>query len=1066
MLSRAKVTPGSVTYYTNEVAGGLEDYYAGRGEAPGHWVGSGSASASLVGEVTAEQLARLFEGCHPDTGEMLGAPYKVPEGVDRVTGWDLTFSAPKSVSVLWAVGGGDIGMAVREAHDAAVAAGLAYLEEHAAFSRSGKGGIRHVDTDRFVAAAFVHRSSRVGDPQLHTHVLVSGRVRCDDGVWRALDSRALHRELKTAGMIYQAGLRAELTERLRVEWDPVDRHGQAEITGVPDGIRRHYSTRRADIEARAARDIANSEVTLGRSLNAAERRRAFEIAVLATRPAKDHETLSADGLHDRWRADAEAAGFPEHRWVPATVYRLTVNETLDASLIASQSLAELSRSASTWSRTHLVREVARSLPSTAATAETTCRQIETVTDLALADAGVVQLAAPGLELPTELRRRDGRSVYEAHGATRFSTRQTLAQEQSVVDVALAGRGAGRGVAHTAAVELAIDCWGLGDDQAVAVRDIATSGDVVSCLVGPAGAGKSRAVGAAAQAWAESGVPVRGLAVSATAAGVLRTETGMASDTVAKFLYESARLRDPESPYRMRPGEVVVVDEAGMLASADLARVVGLAQQAEAKVVLVGDYRQLGAVEAGGLFGLLSREQSNELSEVRRFRAEWEQKATLRLRAGDTDVIELYAQRGRVLGGERHEMVDEAFSRWRAARAAGESVVVCAPDRSTVDAFCLRARAALVASGEVEADGIAVNRHVIGVGDEILTARNDRSLVTTGGGFVRNGDRWRVIGRDEHHNLAVEDLGGRGRLVLPANYVANDVTLAYAVTVHKAQGVTVDRAVMLVDERTSAESLYVGITRGQQSNLALATRDQSDDLIQPSPPPSAADVLKGAMARRTAERSALEVLTSAFAASESLATLGPRLANVETWITQESPPDRSAELERARAQRSASERVLRPGHLTSEGRRDRKRLADLGIRVTALEVGEGLRHEWLTEHADVFEYRDQLAIAVNERRHELGMNATVTQPDYLTDRLGPVPKDEVSRDIWATKASRIEAYREEWGVTPARLDEMPIDGIQLEAYSNWQDIVAIDREFRDFVPHASTREVGLELGIEL
>lgn len=156
MLSRGKVTPATVSYYTDEVAGGLEDYYTGRGESPGR----GAAAAGLSGEVSAEALARLFAGEHPTTGEPLGAGYRVRAGADRVTGWDLTFSAPKSVSVLWAVGGGNVGIEVREAHEAAVAAGLAYLDEHAAFSRQGKAGIRHVDTDGLVAAGFAHRSSR------------------------------------------------------------------------------------------------------------------------------------------------------------------------------------------------------------------------------------------------------------------------------------------------------------------------------------------------------------------------------------------------------------------------------------------------------------------------------------------------------------------------------------------------------------------------------------------------------------------------------------------------------------------------------------------------------------------------------------------------------------------------------------------------------------------------------------------------------------------------------------------------------------------------------------------
>lgn len=233
MLSRGKVTPATVSYYTDTVARGIEDYYAGRGEAEGRWLGAGAATAGLEGPFTGDRLRLLFDARHPLSGEPLGAGYVVPGDRQRVAGWDLTFSAPKSVSVLWAVGGGAVGLEVGDAHDAAVGSALRYLEEHAAFSRTGKAGIRQVNTRGLMAAAFGHRTSRSGDPQLHTHVLVSNRVQCLDGVWRALDSKALHRQLKAARMLYQAALRAELSARLGVGWSTPDRHGQAEVLGVP-----------------------------------------------------------------------------------------------------------------------------------------------------------------------------------------------------------------------------------------------------------------------------------------------------------------------------------------------------------------------------------------------------------------------------------------------------------------------------------------------------------------------------------------------------------------------------------------------------------------------------------------------------------------------------------------------------------------------------------------------------------------------------------------------------------------------------------------------------------------
>ncbi len=176
----------------------------------------------------------------------------------------------------------------------------------------------------------------------------------------------------------------------------------------------------------------------------------------------------------------------------------------------------------------------------------------------------------------------------------------------------------------------------------------------------------------------------------------------------------------------------------MASSLDLARVVALATEAQAKVVLVGDHRQLGAVEAGGLFRLLATETEAELTGVRRFHALWEREASLRLRDGDKTVVEEYVQHGRVVGGDREVMVEEAFLRWELTRARGDSVVVCAADHATVDELASRARAARVEAGEVEAEGVVAGEQIVGVGDEIVTCRNDRRLVTSGGAGCATG----------------------------------------------------------------------------------------------------------------------------------------------------------------------------------------------------------------------------------------------------------------------------------------------------------------------------------------
>lgn len=1069
MLSRGKVTPMTVSYYTDTLASGLADYYAGRGEAPGQWVGRGSAAARLRGEVSAEALARLFDGADPRTGESLGEPYRVRDGADRVTGWDLTFSAPKSVSALWATAGGEIGMEVREAHDAAVVAGLDYLEEHAAFSRQGKAGVRQIDTEGLLAAAFVHRTSRAGDPQLHTHVLVSGRVHCADGVWRALDSRAVHRELKTAGMVYQAALRVELTNRLGVEWAAVDRHGQSDIDGVPAELRSLFSKRAAAVETRARELIAAAELELGRELTPKGRRRIYEVAVLETRTAKAHLIEPDVGLHDRWRAEAVAAGHDPARWVEGALHQRRLSVPDDPS-IAAELLDEMAVTASTWTRTDVIRQVVRRTPLGLGDAVAAHAWIETVTDEVLAHPAVVRLGAPEPAPPADLRRRDGRSVFECHGAARYTTSATLAIEQQVLDIVTSGRDANRAVLSARVVEQAIVRARLGEDQAAAVRTVTLNGDTVTCVVGAAGTGKSRTMGAAADAWTEGGIPVRGLAVSASAAGVLQTEASIASDTIAKFLYEHDRPEGPDQQWRLRPGEVVVVDEASMVASRDLARLILLADRAGGKVVLVGDYAQLGAVEAGGLYRLLAHDHNVELTGVRRFRAGWERSASLRLRARDPAILDVYEQHGRVVGGDRTRVLEEAFTRWGQARAAGESVVVCASDHHTVDALAGRCQAARIAAGHVEPGGVIAGEHIVGVGDEIVTLRNDRRLVTTGGGWVRNGDRWNIRARHADGSLTVEDLAGRGRLTLPADYVADEVTLAYAVTVHKAQGLTVDRAVLVADERTTAEALYVGMTRGRSSNTALVVTDGLD--LEHSPDPAAPrEVLAAALQRVSAEVSATEALSQMLASSESLAVLKPRLANLDAQIAREMPPDRTVELERLDHRRNHMERHARPGRLTRIGREDRRLVASLDNQQAELEAAQQYRRHWLEAHADTFAYRSQLADQVTTRTAALGVAAVADQPTHLVDLLGAIPADEEGRARWVRSAGRVEAYREEFGIAPDALRAPPLDGTQYRQWDtsvhsieliNRLDNLQVDRS----LDHSRELDLDRGLGLEL
>ena len=214
MVSLGKLTAGHEEYYEREVAGGAEDYYAMRGEAAGEWLGSGAEALGLEGAATGGQLRALLAGRDPASGEMLRSQ------AVRVTGWDVTYSPPKSVSVLHAAGDARIAAETLAAHRTAVRAAVGYLESDACWTRRGAGGATRLVGEGFVAVEYVHRVSRAGDAQLHSHVVMANATRAD-GRWTTLDGRALYAHLKTASALYHAELRAELTRRLGVEWDAV-----------------------------------------------------------------------------------------------------------------------------------------------------------------------------------------------------------------------------------------------------------------------------------------------------------------------------------------------------------------------------------------------------------------------------------------------------------------------------------------------------------------------------------------------------------------------------------------------------------------------------------------------------------------------------------------------------------------------------------------------------------------------------------------------------------------------------------------------------------------------------
>ena len=928
-MSLVKLAPDGWRYFAEEIATGREDYYAGSAERPGRFLGRGAEALGIDGqEVDAVMLERLIgQGRHPIDGSELGRAFPDRPGV--VAGFGLTFSPPKTVSVLWGTADTDVSAAVLAAHERAVDSSLVFLHDHAAFTRMGAGGVFQVDSEGFLAAAFTHRTSRAADPQLHTHVLVANKVRAEDGRWRSLDARELFEHQKAAGMLYKAALRAELTTTLGVRWTGVDENGIAEIEGVPRVLVEAWSSRRKAVEEMGSQLVAEREADLGRQLSPSERATAYQFAAYRTRAPKVESDTPTAELSARWRDEARSWGQEPEQWLASVLRHEPAQDSLDRVAIVRATIERLQSNKATWGRSDAV-EVLSTLV-TSSNADEVRGLVDELAEVVLRNDAVCSLAAPlPAEVPEVLRRRDGMTQIERHGATRFITKETLRAEGRVLESVANGIDAKAAIVPSRTVNDVLSESTLGEDQRRAVQELLTGGERVALLVGPAGAGKSRALDTAREGWERAGYRLVGIAPSAMAASVLHEEAGIAPETLARFLLDVEN-----GKRRLTDRDMVVLDEATMARTDDLDALLAEVTRARSKLVLVGDPEQLGAVGPGGLFRTLVGDHgASELETVRRFHNAWEAAASLRLRARDVSVLALYAEHDRIGGGSRQTAMEEAFAVWRDARARGRSVLVMAGDNGTAETFAVRARAERVALGEVEKGGVHLANGVAGIGDEIVTLKNDRRLVGAPGEWVRNGARWRVVGRQDG-SLAVEAMSGGRRVTLPATYVREHVALAYALTVHKAQGQTVDVGIALVDERMASQQLYVAMSRGRDENRAFVIQSQGElsehafaNFTNPTPHEVLADVLR----RDGAERSAHDVLRQNLEKMDDLGLLRHLHAEANRRIDEQAGRDHAKEIERlvAKADVAKAQAELEAAHDHLRAAKRRRERADQRI----------------------------------------------------------------------------------------------------------------------------------------
>ncbi|WP_410790573.1 MobF family relaxase [Kribbella sp. C-35] len=953
MLSIHRLTAGDgYKYLLRHIASGdvdrrlatpLTTYYTASGYPPGRWMGSGLsglAAGQLVpgSEVSEEQMAALFGRAQdPLTGHPLGRPYptfKTPseriqdqiraldprlsetereveieqirkremrrKTQQAVAGFDLTFSPVKSVSALWATT--DVGTQeqIVAAHHDAIHDVLELIEQHAAFTRTGDHGVVQLDVRGLIAAVFDHWDTRSGDPQLHTHVVVANRVQGLDGDWRTLDSRTLHRSIVAMSEIHNVFLADNLSRRLGVNWELRERGSQRnpafEIDAVPDELIREFSARTEQIESNLAALLDER----GDHIHPPNRREMYVLrqqATLMNRPPK-HLARPLAALMAQWQTRADHAIGSDavvaiQRSLEQAGNRLLAAADLSPEAIEAYGAATvltIQAKRATWNRWNLLAEAAR---------QTRLLRIVSANERFAVLQSIVQCAenhsislkAPDL-VSAPVTRANGESVFTIQNGQIYTSPVILGAESLLLELSRDSAGPTIPAPHSA---------GLSADKVRALHRIATSGQKLEALVGPAGTGKTSLLSALTTSWelTRGEGSVIALAPSSAASTILSDAIGMPTENIAKWIYESAGLgaeqrRDiiqqteyaanlahrnrrkrrhqrlmtqlaalhaDHDRWSFRANQLVIVDEASMASTMELATLARAANTAGAKLLLVGDDAQLSAADTGGAFRLIAQDtQAAELTDVWRFTNPWERDASLALRVGDLTAVDVYDDHHRLTAGSSEAMEDAAYKAWLADTRAGRTSLLIAADNATVARLNARARLDRITTGEVEPDGIELhNGNHVGLGDRIVTRLNNRRLRLGTAGFVKNGDQWTVIHRWPDGSLTVQNHTGE-TVTLPSAYAQESVELAYATTAHRAQGATVDTAHLVVTEHLTRALMYVGMTRGRDANTGyVATHQTSPDLHEPHPEQTMQDVLEAVFNDPGVEQSAHEAM---------------------------------------------------------------------------------------------------------------------------------------------------------------------------------------------------------------
>ncbi|MBX7070126.1 MAG: relaxase domain-containing protein [Microthrixaceae bacterium] len=1102
MLNIGLLAPGAGEYYIGEVASSAEDYYTGRGESTGRWVGSLAAEIGLRGAVAPEDFRSVLAGRDPNSGEQLvhrkaagsGGPLSLAAddnldvlqaaaflgvsgryvrrlledgqryagqvaaqpGTDvappkkylvgersrvgsavlpaasgpvpwRISGaelmrfaesrqekkfrpgYDLTLRPPKSVSVLWALGGPQIAAEVREAHRAGVDAVVAYYEQHAVRARKPKSN-RRVETDGIIAAAFDHRTSRAGDPLLHTHVVTANmtRFRDEEGntVWRSVESSNLFEHAKVAGCLYQAHLRYELTTRLGVMFLPVN-NGHAEIEGIPAEVIDLFSKRRNEIEEELA--------ATGRSSA-----RSAQMATLETRKAKDY-SVDAETLTARWVEEAASFGFDQAaaRGCVGRSRAVAMDPDQEERILALLAgPSGICAQASTFRRSDVVEAISTMVGSSA-----TASEIGDLADRFLTGGAVV-----AVNVTAESTGRGGRSAQQRWTTVelaqiegrllKLSEQTVVSPDQRPIEVAVA--------------EVVASRPELSDEQVAMVVAVCTSDRAVLPVEGRPGAGKTYATEAVVAAHVEFGRPIVGCAVSAAAAAELESQAGFSRSTgeamtVAKLLYDLDRFGP------LAGGTTVIVDEASMIGTRDLYRLAECVAEVDGRVVLIGDPDQHGSVEAGGVFARLCDLEGEglvRLAENRRQDDHVDRLAIEDYRQGlIAEAIQRLDDADRVVrSATAGESFDAMVADWYAARCVGAADPMIAGPNSTRRALNERARVILKAAGELDGPAVRIAGREFQCGDEVVTRRNDRTLRRPGSrDFVKNGSTGVVVEVHPDNREVTVRFEREGTIRVPRPYIERGrLEHGYARTTYGVQGHTQDVARYHPTDASGFEEGYVAVTRGRRGARLYVVdgtvgADQDTHHTRETERHNLDDITD-AFGRRRANTMAadlnpdLESIAS-LAAARPLHALRARRQMLAARLA-EAPADASQVIERANRARDALLVRLRAyeaagGATAPSGLR--RRIEHLDRRIEAAELQNAAREEWMAEHAGLISEHGQLVHAERVVEARVRQRPQAHLPAQMMERFGHEPSLQRERAAWTAAVTAVALHRQRFGV---------------------------------------------------